>query len=243
MHRGCSRSAAQTGCGFLIGAPGSRLCDDFAVAGKEVSAAACHKAPIHFDTSNAVQHSDTIAVLHPRWFGRTCRGSWTSNRKESSVTDDKHAEKYLLDSIHLAMGNVRQRKTWPFGAVIVRDGEVIVRAVNEVDALCDPSAHAEMQAVRAAAKSLNSTDLSGCTVYASGYPCPMCVSAMYLSGVKAVYYAYSNEDGEPYDLSAEKGYIELAKPLAQREMKLISLPVRAEGEDLYEAWKRQSQEK
>ncbi|MET0867747.1 MAG: nucleoside deaminase [Pseudorhodoplanes sp.] len=153
------------------------------------------------------------------------------------MPDKEDAEKYLLESIHLAMGNVRDRKTWPFGAVIVRNGEVVARAVNEVDALCDPTAHAEMQAVRAAAKTLGTTDLRGCVVYASGYPCSMCLTAMLLSGVSEVYYAYSNEDGEPYDLSASRGYIEIAKPLADREMRMIGLPVRADGEDLYEAWK------
>lgn len=154
------------------------------------------------------------------------------------MTTKTDAEKYLLESIQLAMENVRRRKTWPFGAVIAREGRVVATGVNEVEALCDPSAHAEMQAVRAAGRALKSTDLSGCTVYASGYPCPMCLTAMYLAGVKEVYYAYSNEDGEPYDLSAARGYVELARPLEQREMKLISLPVRPEGEDLYEAWGR-----
>lgn len=154
------------------------------------------------------------------------------------MSKDPNAEKYLGESIRLAMENVRQRRTWPFGAVIARDGEVIASAVNQVDALCDPSAHAEMQAVRAAAKALNSTDLSGCTVYASGYPCPMCLTAMYLAGVKEVFYAYSNEDGAPYDLSAERGYQEIARPLEQRQMKLHGLPVRLPGEDLYEAWKK-----
>lgn len=154
------------------------------------------------------------------------------------MTNDDNNEKYLLESIRLAMGNVRDRKTWPFGAVIARGGQVVARAVNQVDALCDPSAHAEMQAVRAAAKALNSTDLSGCTVYASGYPCPMCLTAMYLAGVEKVYYAYSNEDGAPYDLSAERGYLEIARAPENRQMPLVSLPVRAEGEDLYEAWKK-----
>ncbi|CAN7632534.1 Guanine deaminase [compost metagenome] len=148
-------------------------------------------------------------------------------------------EAYLVDSIRLAMENVRERNTWPFGAVVVRDGKVLARAVNEVEANCDPSAHAEMQAVRAASRALGKPDLSGCTVYASGYPCPMCLSAMYLAGVKAVYYAYSNEDGEPYDLSAERGYIELARPLEQREMTLAYVPARDEGIDLYEAWREQ----
>ena len=154
------------------------------------------------------------------------------------MTQDPNAGKYLIDAIRLAMGNVRERRTWPFGAVIARDGKVIATAVNEVEALCDPSAHAEMQAVRAAAKAQGSTDLSGSTVYASGYPCPMCLTAMYLAGVKEVYYAYSNEDGAPYDLSAERGYVEIARPIEQREMPLRSLPVRDTGEDLYEAWQR-----
>ena len=152
--------------------------------------------------------------------------------------DDQNAGKYLLESIALAMGNVRERRTWPFGAVLVRDGEVLARAVNQVDELCDPSAHAEMQAVRAAAKAQGHTDLGGATVYASGYPCPMCLTAMYLAGVKEVWYASSNEDGAPYDLSAERGYLEIARPPAQREMPLKELRVRPEGEDLYEAWRK-----
>lgn len=153
-------------------------------------------------------------------------------------TQDQDTEKYLLESIRLAMENVRERRTWPFGAVLVRDGRVLARAVNEVEALCDPSAHAEMQAVRAASRAQGSTDLSGSTVYASGYPCPMCLTAMYLAGVKRVWYAYSNEDGAPYDLSAERGYVEIARPLEQREMQLEGLRVRPEGEDLYEAWRK-----
>lgn len=151
---------------------------------------------------------------------------------------DPNAEKYMVDALRLAMRNVRERKTWPFGAVLVRNGKVLANAVNEVDALCDPSAHAEMQAVRMAAKAQGDTDLSGSVVYASGYPCSMCLTAMYLAGVKEVYYAYSNEDGEPYDLSAARGYVEIARPIEEREMPLRSLPVRDEGEDLYEAWKR-----
>ena len=151
---------------------------------------------------------------------------------------DPQAEKYMVDAIRLAMRNVRERKTWPFGAVLVRNGKVLARAVNEVDALCDPTAHAEMQAVRMAAKAQGGTDLSGSTVYASGYPCSMCLTAMYLAGVREVYYAYSNEDGEPYDLSAARGYVEIARPIDEREMPLRSLPVRDEGEDLYEAWER-----
>jgi tRNA(Arg) A34 adenosine deaminase TadA len=155
---------------------------------------------------------------------------------------DPKAEEYLIGSIRAAMENVRRRTNAPFGAVIAQQNKVIAIAVNQVDDLCDPTAHAEMQAVRAAAKALNSTDLSGTTVYASGYPCPMCLTAMYLSGVEKVYYAYSNEDGAPYGLSAERGYVEIARPLDQREMKLQGLRVRDDGEDLYDAWKKVASE-
>jgi tRNA(Arg) A34 adenosine deaminase TadA len=154
------------------------------------------------------------------------------------MDNDPKAEEYLIASIRAAMENVRRHTNAPFGAVIARQGNIIATVVNQVDDLCDPTAHAEMQAVRAAAKALNSTDLSGTTVYASGYPCPMCLTAMFLSGVEKVYYAYSNEDGASYGLSAERGYVEIARPLDQREMKLQGLRVRDDGEDLYEAWKR-----
>ncbi|MDR0214145.1 MAG: nucleoside deaminase [Comamonas sp.] len=153
---------------------------------------------------------------------------------------NRDTEKYLLESIRLAMANVKggERATWPFGAVLVKDGQVLARAVNQVEELCDPSAHAEMQALRIGAKAQGSTDLSGSVMYASGYPCSMCATAMLLAGVKKVFVAYSNEDGEPYDLSASRGYVELARPKDKREMPIINQRVRDAGEDLYEAWQR-----
>lgn len=92
---------------------------------------------------------------------------------------NQDTEKYLLESIRLAMGNVtgRERATWPFGAVLVKDGKVLARAVNQVEDLCDPSAHAEMQALRIGAKTQGNTDLSGTVMYASGSSCCTCVSS------------------------------------------------------------------
>jgi tRNA(Arg) A34 adenosine deaminase TadA len=158
------------------------------------------------------------------------------------MSNDPKAEQYLIDAIRAAMDNVRRRTNAPFGAVIAKQGRIVATAVNQVDDLCDPTAHAEMQAVRAAARALNSTDLSGTTVYASGFPCPMCLTAMFLSGVEKVYYAYSNEDGAPYGLDAKRGYEEIARPVDQREMKLVELRARDSGEDLYEAWKKGASE-
>ena len=154
---------------------------------------------------------------------------------QAVATAGPEDERHMQQAIALAMDNAR-RGTWPFGAVLVRDGEVLAAQANDVDASCDPTAHAEIQAVRAACRRLGTTDLTGSVVYASGYPCPMCLTAMLLAGVRSVWFAYSNEDGAPYDLSAERGYEEIARPPQQRTMPLACLPVRPAGEDTYEVW-------
>ncbi|MCY1080708.1 nucleoside deaminase [Archangium lansingense] len=149
----------------------------------------------------------------------------------SSPTD------HLLEAIALARDNVR-RGGRPFGAVVVKDGNVIARGVNEILATNDPTAHAELLALRAAGRALGTPRLDGCSVYASGHPCPMCLAAMRMAGIKEVAFAYSNEEGEPYGLSTAAIYAELAKPLAQQAMKMVHLPVRPEGEtELYELWR------
>jgi tRNA(Arg) A34 adenosine deaminase TadA len=100
--------------------------------------------------------------------------------------------------------------------------------------------HAELQAIRVASQVLGSPRLDGCTIYASGHPCPMCLSAMHLTGIREFAYAYSNEEGEPYNLSTAKIYAEMAKPLAAQSLKATHIPVRIEGEDPYEMWKARS---
>ena len=89
----------------------------------------------------------------------------------------------------------------PVGAVIAApDGTVLAEAGNAPVGLHDPTAHAEMTAIRAASRTLASPALSGCAVYASGHPCPMCMAAMRLSGISEVCYAYSNDDGTLWPL-------------------------------------------
>lgn len=144
---------------------------------------------------------------------------------------------FLREAIELAYANVENGGR-PFGAVIVKNGEVIARGVNEILRTNDPTAHAELTAVRSASQTLGSPRLDGCVVYASGHPCPMCMAAMRLAGVGEVYYAYSNEDGAPYDLSTAALYAELARPFSEQSMRIRHVPVRAESvPDLYAAWK------
>lgn len=111
--------------------------------------------------------------------------------------------------------------------------------VNEIVGTNDPTAHAEMMAVRAASQKLATPILAGASVYASGHPCPMCMAAMRLAGIREVAYAYSNDDGAPYGLSTAPIYADLAKPFSEQSMKISHVPVRLESEqDLYAAWKQ-----
>lgn len=144
--------------------------------------------------------------------------------------------RFLREAIALARANIGEGGR-PFGAVLVRNGEVIAAAVNEIHSTNDPTSHAEMNAIRAASRKLDSPDLSGCIVYASGHPCPMCMAAMRLSGVGKVFYAYSNEDGAPFGLSTAAIYEDLAKPFTKQSMAIRYVPVRPEEQaDLYAAW-------
>ncbi|MEO5697687.1 MAG: nucleoside deaminase [Burkholderiaceae bacterium] len=147
-------------------------------------------------------------------------------------------EKYLGMAVKLARENVLERGGRPFGAVLVKDGKVLSTGVNEIIATNDPSMHAEMQAMRVAAAGLKSARLDGCAIYASGQPCPMCLSAMHMVGISQVYYAYSNSDAEAYKLSTARIYEEMAKPLEQQSIKIEYVPVRGDGENPYDAWQR-----
>lgn len=145
---------------------------------------------------------------------------------------------FLRQAIALAYANVEQGGR-PFGALIVKDGKVIAQAVNEIVGTRDPTAHAELLAIRAASRYLDSASLAGCSVYASGHPCPMCMAAMRMAGVESVTYAYSNEDADPFGLSTAEVYADLAKPFDEQSMTIRHVPVRLEGEpDLYGHWQQ-----
>ena len=141
---------------------------------------------------------------------------------------------FMREALALARANVEAGGR-PFGAVLVRDGEVLARAANGIHLDHDPTAHAELLAMREAGRALGSPRLDGCVIYASGHPCPMCLAAMHLSGVAAAYYAYSNEDGASYGLSTAAVYAQMALPPYEQ-----SLPVRParppEEDGLYAQW-------
>ena len=146
------------------------------------------------------------------------------------MTDD---QQHLHHAVQLAKANVAAGGR-PFGAVLVRDGKVLVEAVNEIHLSQDPTAHAEMLAIRAASQQLGPR-LDGCVIYASGQPCPMCLSAMYLCGISRVVFAASNEVAAPFGLSTAAIYQQMALPLAEQKLPVQHLP-QAAMQTLYGEW-------
>ena len=130
-------------------------------------------------------------------------------------------EYYLNRAVELAARNVAEGGR-PFGAVLVKNDQVQVEAVNSIHLSQDPTAHAEMLAIRSASQQLGAR-LDGCVIYASGQPCPMCLSAMYLCGISRVVYAASNEQGEPFGLSTAAIYRQMALPLGDQALPLQHL--------------------
>ena len=103
---------------------------------------------------------------------------------------------YMKIAKDLADENLKTNVGGPFGAVIVKDGEIIGKGSNHVLANNDPTAHAEVMAIREACKNLNTYDLTGCILYTTCYPCPMCLSAIIWANIKKVYYGNTKEDAE-----------------------------------------------
>ncbi|MGY1451152.1 nucleoside deaminase [Pseudomonas chlororaphis] len=145
----------------------------------------------------------------------------------------KDDQEYLQRAVELARQNVAAGGR-PFGAVLVRDGQVLAETVNQIHLTQDPTAHAELLAIRVASQQLGPR-LDGCVIYASGQPCPMCLSAMYLCGVARAVFAADNASAAPFGLSTAAIYEQLAQPLAARRLPVQHLP-QAAMHEIYRDW-------
>ena len=112
----------------------------------------------------------------------------------------------------------------PFGAVIVREGEILSTGANRVTVNNDPTAHAEVMAIREACRKQKTFNLRGATIYSSCEPCPMCLSALYWAGVDKIIYGNTQEDADAIDFSDKFLYDELSKPQEERKLKCIHMP-------------------
>lgn len=145
---------------------------------------------------------------------------------------------FMQKAVELANQNVEEGGT-PFGAVLVKNGEVIAEGVNELHKKFDVSGHAELLAIRKAQEQLQTDDLSGSIMYASGEPCPMCMTAIYYTGIETVYYCGSIEDAKDAGMGASVYiYKELALPREERSVKMIHMPLDDGAKDPMTYWQR-----
>nr|WP_285879422.1 nucleoside deaminase [Neobacillus mesonae] len=125
---------------------------------------------------------------------------------------------YMKMAVDAALENVLTYGGGPFGAIVVRNGQIISVGRNQVTALKDPTAHAEMQAIRAACHYLNSFQLTGCELYTSCEPCPMCLGAIYWARLKNVFYACTGEDASKIGFEDKFIYEQIALPPDKRSI-------------------------
>lgn len=142
---------------------------------------------------------------------------------ELDVLKDKDFDPAMMDmAAQLSYDNIANGGG-PFGAVVVKDGEIVATGVNRVTASNDPTAHAEVTAIRNACAKLDTFQLTDCIIYSSCEPCPMCLSALYWAGVKKIYFGNTKEDAEAIDFSDKFIYDELELPRASRRLPAIKV--------------------
>lgn len=143
-------------------------------------------------------------------------------------------EEFMREAIGLSIHNVDQNGG-PFGAVVVKDGEIIARGVNRVTSNNDPTAHAEVNAIREAAKKLGTFDLSGCEIYSSCEPCPMCLGAIYWARLEKLYFANTKQDAKAIDFDDSFIYEELDLPANKRKIPTLQI-LRDEAIEAFNKW-------
>ena len=146
-------------------------------------------------------------------------------------------EKFMMEAIALSQNGVRNNEGGPFGCIIVKDDTIIGRGNNKVTSSNDPTAHAEVVAIRDACKNLGTFQLEGCEIYTSCEPCPMCLGAIYWARPKVVYFANSRQDAANIGFDDSMIYEELGIDLDKRKIPIINLG----SEDalkIFEEWQK-----
>jgi tRNA(Arg) A34 adenosine deaminase TadA len=149
---------------------------------------------------------------------------------------DNSDKKFMLDAVQLSLDNINNGGG-PFGAVIVKEGQVISASANSVTKDSDPTAHAEVNAIRKACKKLNTFDLTGCVIYTSCEPCPMCLGAIYWAHIDKVYYGNNKSDARKIGFDDSFIYDELELPLHKRKVEFVQL-LPEEAIKTFQAWEK-----
>lgn len=160
------------------------------------------------------------------------------NFKMEKETKEERAHKnFMRLAIAVSERNVAESLGGPFGAVVVKDGKIVAKSGNKVTTTNDPTAHAEVSAIRIACKKLKTFDLSGCVIYTSCEPCPMCLSAIYWSRIKIIYYANTKADAAHIGFDDQFIYEELDKPMEKRLIPVNQL-LREEAQQAFKLWEQ-----
>jgi guanine deaminase len=144
-------------------------------------------------------------------------------------------EEFMRAAIRLSRTKMRANCGGPFGAVVVRKGKIIARGWNRVTSANDPTAHAEITAIRAACRKLKTFHLNDCELYTSCEPCPMCLAAIYWARFKRVYYANTRGDAAKIQFDDDWLYREVAKPVAERKIPMRQM-LRDEALEVFAEW-------
>jgi guanine deaminase len=136
----------------------------------------------------------------------------------NSNMESEQQEEFMREAIRLSVENVESGNGGPFAAVVVKDGKIIARGVNQVTSSNDPTAHAEVVAIRNACNELNSFQLKGCEIYTSCEPCPMCLGAIYWARPDKLFFANTKEHAAEIAFDDLFIYEELARPLHERKL-------------------------
>jgi tRNA(Arg) A34 adenosine deaminase TadA len=141
---------------------------------------------------------------------------------------------FMQRAIELSINSVNTAGG-PFGCVIVKENKIIAEGSNKVTSSNDPTAHAEVVAIREACKKLNTFNLAGCDLYTSCEPCPMCLSAIYWSHIDNIYYANTREDAKKIEFDDSFIYLEISKKIEERNVPMKQL-LRKEALEAFELW-------
>ena len=147
----------------------------------------------------------------------------------------EHNDQYMKRAIELAWDSVAVNAGGPFGAVVVKNGRIIGEGSNQVTSSNDPTAHAEIIAIREACKTIGSFQLDGCEIYTSCEPCPMCLGAIYWARPAKIFFACTREDAAIIGFDDDFIYQELEKANEQRELVLVSM-MRDEALEVFKSW-------
>lgn len=152
---------------------------------------------------------------------------------------EKSREYYLNRAVELSIKGSTEGKGYPFGSVVVRNGEIVGEGYNQVYDSQDPTAHAEVVAIRDACKNLNTFELPDCELYTSCEPCPMCLGAIYWAKISRVYYANSRHDAAAIGFDDALIYEEIPLPPSERKVEMIQMD-KVEAMKAFELWEQAS---